>query len=163
MFWLLWPTKRAPLPLRCMYETSDLRPLNRVLLRTAPCARAARSVGFARCRRPRSSDCSARDSCFSLLAAPSRMPSCRCALKNSRQLGPSQLATSSSNAHHERTVRKKTGGGGNIKAPKFRFGGGTFGKNVLSKTLENLYEVYKKFAQKFKNFSKIFKIKNNRI
>ena len=80
------PIKKAPLPNQ--YETSDSRPVSRVLLRTAPCARAARSVGFARRRRPRSSDCSARDTCISLLAAPSWMPSCRCALEYSRQLGP---------------------------------------------------------------------------
>ena len=55
-------------------------------------------------------------------------------------------------------------GGGPIKKPQ-NFGSfrGTFSKNVLLNTFEKFYEVYKQFAQKFKNFSKIFKIKNNRI
>ena len=54
-------------------------------------------------------------------------------------------------------MRKKTGGGANIKSPKFWFGGGTFSKNVLSKNFEKFYEVYKKFAQKFKNSAKFLK------
>ena len=38
----------------------------------------------------------------------------------------------------------------------FGSGGGTFSKNLLIKTFENFLKIYKKFAQKFNKFSKIF-------
>ena len=49
---------------------------------------------------------------------------------------------------------KKTGGGGNEKAPKFLFGEYS-AKMYSSKTFEQFWQVYKKFAQKFKKFAKI--------
>ena len=85
--------------------TRGSTPVIRVLVHTAPAERAERSVRVDRRRRPRSSDRSAPDSCLSSLAAPSRMPSCRCALvptlalRGSRQFGPCQEATSTSIPH----------------------------------------------------------------
>ena len=63
--------------------------------------------------------------------------------------------------NHERTVRTKTGGGAIKKAPKFRFGGwgGHSAKMYSQRLLKTIFKVYKNFAQKFKKFSKIFKIK----